>query len=99
MEQVYLCRMKFNKLKNDWKSDTFYLSSISQKVAHPAYQEIISMGADALPLIIQELKNEPSHWFPALRSITGYDPVSAENRGRIDAMAAEWINWWSEVQS
>jgi hypothetical protein len=62
---------------------------------HPAYQEIIGMGRDALPLILFELERKVDHWFWALRSITGIDPVRPEHRGDLNAMAADWIRWGS----
>jgi hypothetical protein len=60
---------------------------------HPAYQEIIGMGRDALPLILEALQHEVDHWFWALRSITGVDPVIPEHRGQLPAMASDWIGW------
>ncbi len=60
---------------------------------HPAYQQIIGMGQDAIPLILAEMKRKPGHWFWALKSITGEDPVLPEQRGRIKKMTEAWINW------
>ena len=38
---------------------------------HPAYQEIIRMGTQIVPLLLQELKHNPLYWLPALNAITG----------------------------
>ena len=55
---------------------TAMFSSITEIAMHPAYQQIIGMGSIAIPFIMRELENRPAHWFWALKSITGEDPVS-----------------------
>ena len=39
------------------------------------YQQIISKGEGIVPLILEELKERPSHWFWALEMITNENPV------------------------
>lgn len=51
------------------------------------------MGKPAIALILQDLKSQPDHWFWALRSITGENPVQPEDRGRVAQMAAAWLEW------
>jgi len=85
--------MKFKRLLNEWREQAKILSSISAMAMLPPYQEIIGMGKPALALILNELKKKPDHLFWALRSISGIDPVSPEDRGRIDRMAKAWIEW------
>jgi hypothetical protein len=63
---------------------------------HPAYQQIIGIGPDAIPLILQELERKPGHWFWALKSITGEDPVLPEHRGQIAKMTESWLSWGYE---
>ena len=84
---------QFNQLASQWEAETGMLSVLSQKVLHPAYQQIIGMGEKAIPLLLKELEREPNHWFWALRSITGANPVKPENRGRIKCMAQDWLEW------
>jgi len=48
---------------------------------------------DALPLILRELDLELDHWFTALKSISGEDPVPPESRGRLKEMRQHWIAW------
>ena len=76
--------------------ETVALSSVSQMAMHPAYQEVIGMGQTAVPLILRELQNKPDHWFWALQAITGADPIVPEERGKVRAMAAAWIQWGKE---
>ena len=86
-------RARFEALASRWQEETGALSSITQKAMHPAYQEIIGLGSDALPLILHELELEPGHWFWALRAITGENPVVPEQQGRMREMAAAWLEW------
>ena len=60
---------------------------------HPAYQQIIAMGLEVVPLLFRELEREPDHWFRALHVLTGADPVPPESRGKIREMAAAWLRW------
>ena len=84
---------KFFRLKQEWEEATAALSSITEIAMHPAYQQIVGMGPIAIPFIMCELENRPAHWFWALKSITGEDPVPPEKRGRIGEMAKAWLSW------
>jgi hypothetical protein len=84
---------KFNLLKRQWKEETRWISNISQLIGHPAYQEIVAMGDSALPLILEDLEQEPDFWFSALRQITGAEPVQAEDSGKMQVMAQRWLDW------
>lgn len=41
----------------------------------PSCQRIIGMGPVVVPLILEELRREPDHWFWALEMLTEDDPV------------------------
>ena len=86
-------RAKFDRLAREWRSAIRYVSSLSQMVTHPAYQRIIGMGVDAIPLMLERLRRQPEHWFWALKSISGEDPVPEEARGDIEAMSRTWLSW------
>lgn len=91
--QIEGIRDKFHRLASRWRTDTAFQSSVHQMATHPAYQEIIGMGRDAIPLILRELERDADHWFWALRSITGIDPVPPANRGNVREMANAWLSW------
>lgn len=84
---------RFQELAATWRRETAHLSSIAAKSEHPAYQEIIRMGQDAIPLILRELARGPDHWFWALHAITGENPVPAEDTGRLGRMSQAWLRW------
>ena len=93
-------RQRFTKLAQRWRAETLYSSVLEDKLAHPAYQEIIEMGEDVIPLILDELRKRPSHWFQAIDSIVGR-PILPEDfsGGFADAVAAyeQWGTTYSRT--
>ena len=84
---------EFDRLAALWKQETRYQSSTTAVEEHPAYQAIIAMGEDVIPLILENLRTERGHWFMALRSITGKSLIREEDRGKISAIRATWLDW------
>lgn len=84
---------QFLQLAEQWKRETAPLSSISQIARHRAYQRIIGMGTEAIPLILRDLQDDLSEWFWALDAITGASPVPPESEGDLSQMAEAWIRW------
>ena len=87
---------RFATLAAEWRAATATSSSIEDMCLHPAYQQIIGLGCEAVPLLLRELARRPDHWFWALRAISGVDPVPAADRGRVRKMAQTWLNWGRE---
>jgi len=67
------------------------LSRIDKKEAQPTYQEIIGMGPQVIPLILCELRDRPTYWFEALRSISHEDP--AHSAQSFDEEKDAWLSW------
>lgn len=88
-------RSRFERLTREWKSQNEFLSSPTAIALLPAYQKIIGMGPDIVPLILEELEREPDQWFWALKAITDADPVS-EHTGAVELMAVDWLRWGRE---
>jgi hypothetical protein len=86
-------RERFEALARQWQEETAVLSSTTKRIMHPAYQAIIGLGPEVVPILIEELKERPNYWFWALKSITGEDPVQPQDRGNLDRMARAWIDW------
>ncbi len=84
---------RFEILAVKWRGETGHLSLMSDIVLNSAYQQIIGMGKPAIGLILQDLKKQPDHWFWALRSITGENPIQPDDRGRLARMAEAWLEW------
>ncbi len=85
----------FHEFVEQWRDETGHISITSRKYAHPAYIKIIGMGEQVVPLLLQELRERPDHWFQALRTLTqGEDPAKgAEN---FNAATQAWIKWGIE---
>lgn len=83
---------RFERLRDWWKSETMFSSSVQQKVMHPAYQEIIGLGPQVVPHIVEHLRTAPDHWFWALRAIVGEDHASGASTPL--AAAEQWIAWF-----
>ncbi len=93
LEPTAVVETRFDELIRSWKRDTRMTSSTTEMSIHPAYQQIIGMGEQALPLIFRELQQAPGHWFWALKAITGEDPVPTSDLGRMPAMRQAWLDW------
>ncbi|OIP70474.1 MAG: hypothetical protein AUK48_13680 [Oscillatoriales cyanobacterium CG2_30_44_21] len=86
-------KAEFTNLASQWTQDVEGMSSTVEMVKHPAYQKIVSMGQVVVPLLLEDLRQNPLYWLPALRQITNYNPVQPEQRGKIKQMAEAWLNW------
>src|SRR5437879_6245673 len=82
---------KFRQLADTWREETAFVSMLSKKVLHPAYQRIIGLGTPVLPLILRELQKTRGHWLWALNAITGEDP--AKPGDTFDQAVDAWIAW------
>ncbi len=87
---------RFHELAEHWKKETLVLSNSTAIEQNPAYQEIIQMGQDAIPLILAELAREPDFWFGALQELTGANPTTLEMRGKVRLLADAWLKWGRE---
>lgn len=84
---------KFTRLKEEWRADTRFLSSSSNRILHPAYLGIIGMGKPAILLLLRELGTSSTSWFVALRAITQEDPVDDSTATTARQMAEVWMAW------
>ena len=86
----------FHTARKEWLQERPRGADLAGIISHPAYQRIIEMGQDAVPLILQELQNRPDHWFPALHAITGANPVPESVQGNLTKMTDAWLTWARE---
>lgn len=77
-----------------WERDTLHESSTSRLVSHPAFEAIVAMGTPAVPLIVERLRLAPTWLVLALPRITGENPVSEGDAGRLARMVAAWAEWF-----
>ena len=66
---------EFAHLVARWKDETGVFSTTCDKVVNDSFLQIIALGKDVVPLILEDLKLEGGHWHTALRVLTGENPA------------------------
>src|SRR5688572_30130297 len=94
--QIPDVKADFQRLASTWQKDIMFLSSSQAREDHPAYRQIIALGAPVLPCLLRDVEERQTHWFGALKAITGADPVPLSHAGNIGLMAEAWLNWARE---
>jgi hypothetical protein len=102
MERAFLDPHIAETFKNyflNWLEETSALSSTQAMFNNKYYQNIINMGWDAVPHIINQLRIKPEHLFKALKTITGVSMIRPGHAGHIYDMAADCIEWYDNYCS
>ena len=87
---------RFEELAKTLEEDALIgLDSTGRRMRdHPARAEIVRMGPEAVPLILERIrKKRRLHWHQTLREITGEDPVPREDWGKIQNLNQAWLAW------
>ena len=80
----------FRELVHMWKMETWHRSPLARRISHPAYLKIIGLGSQAIPWILQELKQEQDYWFAALEAITREPSPNVAN---LSELRDAWLEW------
>lgn len=81
----------FYRLANEWRNETWFVSSIKKRIAHPSHLKIIGLGRPVIPFIVGEMRKSDGYWFWALEAITREDP--APNAENISELETAWLAW------
>lgn len=84
---------KFDRLTQAWIDETQGISDIDEILDNDNYQQIISMGWVAVPLILRRLEIAPKQWFWALETITGESIGQNGMAGDVASLAQAWLEW------
>lgn len=88
-------RDDFYRLRDEWVEETKVLSV--GKLSHPAYQAIIQLGPEVLPLLLEEMRDRPDHWSFAIITLNGGEnPVPPPDYGQMRKVQAAWVKWGIE---
>lgn len=87
---------RFEKLYEKWNEDIGFSSSGRVIFESNALQEIIKLGEQVIPLILEKYRVTPHHWSYALSKITGNNPVKKKHCGNLVLMSTDWIEWGKE---
>ena len=83
----------FEQLADEWELQTGFMSSTLDRSVHPLYQRIIGLGPQAVPLVLERMRDEGGgHWNWALEALTGRS-VQSVLTGNIATIASEWVAW------
>ena len=84
---------RFRRLADAWEQATGHFSSMTAASNHPAYHEIICLGPEVIPYLLRDLQENETHWFIALRKITGINPIPSSAAGNVPRMIEAWLQW------
>jgi hypothetical protein len=89
-DQMYL-RYKLEELQTKWERATAFSSAIDEIVRDENFKAIISYGENIVPVILNSLKQNPSHLVWALNFITNRT-ISSKPISITEASKA-WVDW------
>ncbi len=84
---------RFMRLAGEWSGDTVHVSSVTDLINHPSYQQIINLGWRVVPYLLTDLQANKRFWFPALAAITGIRPFDPSDAGNGRRMMEAWTTW------
>lgn len=80
-----------------WRSETFFCSDHTKLIEHSAFRAIVNLGRPIVPLIIDELRHEPTWLVIALEEITGAQPYTHADAGNLRAITESWNVWFNDL--
>ena len=94
----------FNVLADKWEKETAFYSLIAQMAQHTAYQQILAMGEEAIPLILRRIEQQGGLWYHALEYISGTPSPAGINKLKTEGwhtinvkeVNAAWLQWGRE---
>lgn len=94
----------FNILADKWERETAIYSLMAQMTNHYAYQLILEMGEDAIPLIMRRIERQGGLWYHALETIVGIPSPAGlteiKTEGwhtvNVKEVNAGWLQWGRE---
>jgi hypothetical protein len=83
----------FDLLADDLESAMLVAGSTRRLMRHSAYTEILAMGEDAIPLLLERLGRPGARplWLRLLGSLTTFQPGAGQST--VPEAAAAWITW------
>lgn len=84
---------RFLQLASDWSNETRNVSSLTALASHPKYRQIVNLGWDVVPYLIEDLQNNKRYWLPALDEITGIRPYDSADEGNSKIIIDAWVKW------
>lgn len=89
--QIYM-KYKFDDLYKKWNENTMFYSSPKMIIEDENFQGILSMGDQAIPLILNMIENEPSQLVWALNILTN-KKISQSPMVSIQDSCKRWVKF------
>jgi hypothetical protein len=91
----------FRRLESQWAAETRLLSDPGKIMGHPAMRAIVALGKGVVPLILRQLREQPSLLVWALPEIAGENlmPPKKEDgftKWDVGAQIEAWQRWGRE---
>ena len=83
----------FNQLAERWERETALHSNPDLIMAHPAFQQIVDIGTEALPFIFRRMERGIGHWYHPLEVMVNENPVPEEFKGDVERTDSAWLEW------
>lgn len=91
---------RFGRLRARFESEMAFVSSVPEMLDATPFRDIVAMGHDAVPLLLDDLERPDAPWVAwviALRRILGDGPEILDNEaGTRDKVVARWVQWKSK---
>jgi hypothetical protein len=84
-------RQKFEALSKSWNEYNFGRSIIDYHDL--AFEQIVGMGAEVVPYLLERVAAGESEWIYALKCIVGKDQESPDMIGDEERVVGAWIEW------
>jgi hypothetical protein len=86
-------QVRFEELADELEEDTAVLSATRRAMKLPAFREILALGDEVIPEVIERLKTSDNRpvWLRMLGTLTPFPPGAGEET--IDDAADVWIQW------
>src|SRR5947209_27453 len=94
-----IIKSRIEALASEWGEhchQTWFSSNLSHYLDHPAYRELVALGPEAVPIIMDHYRRDDLPWEFVLQEITGVrmiDDLSAYNPTEV---RQRWLDWWAD---
>lgn len=88
---------EFLRLARVWCDDTEDGRGRKWVFDHPSFEQILALGADAIPYVCRELERRPDfRWFGTLQKLTEQRPNIPEGDYDLLELTEFWLEWARE---
>lgn len=87
---------KYEHYYSMWFEATAHYSVTNDKLKHPTFKEILKLGPQIIPIILENMRNGKYIFFEALIILAKENPIKPEHLGDIEKMTQDWIDWGME---